>query len=123
MFWIILENFLSICLMFGNGFLRNLKHFLSRSIEQAGSSMERVAIKDFTGCILSSQNKPRERTMEAHALRSSKNFFLILRASWRRQPTTLPRRAAVIVPRTSGTGAGIGGHDASIASKLEEPES
>jgi hypothetical protein len=112
MFWIILENF-----------LRNLRHFLSRSIQQAGSSMERVAIKDFTGCILSSQNKPRERTMEVHALRSSKNFFLILRASWRRQPTTLPRRAAVIVPRTSGTGASIGRHDASIASKLEEPES
>lgn len=81
--------------------------------------MESVAIKDFTGCILSSQNK----TMEADALRSSKNFFLILRASWQRRPKTLPRRAAVIVPRTSGTGAGIGGHDASIASKLEEPES
>jgi len=109
--------------MFGNGFLRNLRHFVSRSIQQAGSSMEHVAIMDFTGCILSSQNKPRERAMEAHALRRSKNFFLILRASRRRQPTTLPRRAAVIVPRTSGTGAGIGGHDTSIASKLEEPES
>jgi hypothetical protein len=37
MFWIILENFLSICLIFGNGFLRNLRQVDSASREQCGA--------------------------------------------------------------------------------------